>query len=80
MPTAPLTPYVLPMEFNPLDVRVPAGHVLELILSESGEDYLASPCAHVGVQYVHEDSSFTLHVIERPDDASHWIDVLAGTR
>ncbi len=80
LPTAPLTPYVLPMEFNPLDVRVPAGHVLELILSESGEDYLPSPCAHVGLQYVHEDSSFTLHVIERPDDASHWIDVLAGTR
>ena len=46
-PVAPLSSYtmLMLMEFNPLDVIVPAGHSLRIELTEAGEDYLPGPCA-----------------------------------
>ncbi|MFL2984792.1 MAG: CocE/NonD family hydrolase [Candidatus Poseidoniaceae archaeon] len=44
-PTAPASQYTMLMEFNPLDVIIPAGHSLRIELTETGEDYLPSPCA-----------------------------------
>lgn len=32
------------MEFQGLDVLLPAGHGLKLVLTETGEDYLAPAC------------------------------------
>ena len=45
----PLSEYTMLMEFNPMDVRIPAGHSIELVISESGEDYLPSPCSAIGM-------------------------------
>ena len=44
-PTAPVSQYTMLMEFNPLDIVIPAGHSLRIELTETGEDYLPSPCA-----------------------------------
>ena len=38
--TAPLSTYLMLMEFNPLDTVVPAGSTLRLVLTEDGMDYL----------------------------------------
>ena len=35
-PTSPFSSYTMLMEFNPLDVVVPAGHTLRIELTESG--------------------------------------------
>ncbi len=35
---------VMLMEFQGLDVLLPAGHGLKLVLTETGEDYLAPAC------------------------------------
>ena len=46
--TAPFTSYTMLMEFNPLDVVVPAGHTLRIDLTENGED-----CRKAHVQQIH---------------------------
>ena len=73
--TTPLTTYRMLMEFNPMDVRIPAGHTIQLVLSESGEDYLPSPCAASGLAIVAGMQTLGLPVIDRPAGDSHWFTV-----
>jgi len=80
-PTAPLSQYTMLMEFNPLDVVLPAGHALRLELSETGEDYLPGPCASnpAGGLSIN-GGTFGLPLIDRPTsheawfEAPHWWD------
>ena len=46
---------------------------IEVVLTESGEDYLPSPCAAVGLS-VNFDASSTLSLplIDRPVDDERW--------
>ena len=55
---------------------IPAGHDISIVLTESGEDYLPSACAALGMG-VNIDSSSTLSLplIERAEDAPEWFDV-----
>jgi hypothetical protein len=63
------------MEFNPMDVRIPAGHTIQLVITESGEDYLPSPCAAVGLVIVGGKELLSLPIIDRPEGDSHWFTV-----
>ena len=67
--TFPLSSYLMLMEFNPMDVNLQAGAEIEVVLTESGEDYLPSPCAAIGLN-VNLDASSTLSLplIDRPAD------------
>jgi len=71
--TAPLSSYTMLMEFNPLDIIIPEGHSLRLELTESGEDYLSSPCATnpLGGLTVN-GGNFGLPIIDRPDSHDAW--------
>ena len=62
------------MEFNPMDVRIPAGHSIELVITENGEDYLPSPCANVGMT-ITEIATLGLPITERGVDADEWFNV-----
>ena len=73
--TAPLSEYTMLMEFNPMDVRVPAGNNLQLVITETGEDYLPSPCAAIGMNVVGSTSIFSLPLTERGENAKEWFDV-----
>ena len=66
-PALPFSQYTMLMEFNPLDVVLPAGHALRLELSETGEDYLPGPCASnpAGGLTVN-GGTFGLPLIDRP--------------
>ena len=68
--TAPLSQFTMLMEFNPLDVVLPAGHSLSIELTASGEDYLPSPCAGSGL-FV-QGGIFGLPMIDRPVDDNRW--------
>ncbi len=73
----PFTTYNMQMEFNPMDVIVPAGHEIRIELTENGMDYLPSPCAAIGMQ-VNTDSSSTLSLplIDRDEEtAPEWFEV-----
>ena len=65
------------MEFNPIDAIIPAGHEISLVLTETGEDYLPSPCAGLGMGVnIDSSSAFSLPLIERDEtDAPEWFDV-----
>ena len=68
-PAAPLSAYTMLMEFNPMDVDLLAGAVIEVVLTESGEDYLPSPCAAIGMNVNFDPSStLSLPLIDRPDN------------
>ena len=73
--TTPLSEYTMLMEFNPMDVRVPAGNNLQLVITETGEDYLPSPCAAIGMNVVGSTSIFSLPLTERGENAKEWFDV-----
>lgn len=73
--TGPLSEYTMLMEFNPMDVRVPAGNNLQLVITETGEDYLPSPCAAIGMTVVSSTSIFSLPLTERGDNAKEWFEV-----
>jgi hypothetical protein len=75
--TTPLSEYTMLMEFNPMDVRVPAGNNLQLVITETGEDYLPSPCAAIGMNVVGSTSIFSLPLTERGENAKEWFDVPA---
>ena len=65
--------YLMLMEFNPMDVVLPAGHAIRVDLTESGEDYLPSPCAMTGIGVsLDESSEIGLPLIDRPAGDSHW--------
>jgi hypothetical protein len=61
------------MEFNPLDVVLPAGHALRIELTEQGEDYLPGPCATnpAGGLSV-SGGTIGLPLIDRPVDDGRW--------
>ena len=70
---APLQTYLMQMEFNPLDVRLSQGDQIIIVLSETGEDYLPSPCASIGLSVnSNADSTLGLPLIDRPNDDSRW--------
>jgi hypothetical protein len=72
-PAAPFSNYLMLMEFNPMDVDLNAGAVIEVVLTESGEDYLPSPCAAIGLSVnIDESSTLSLPLIERPADDDRW--------
>ena len=72
-PTAPASSYTMLMEFNPLDVILPAGHTLRIELTESGEDYLPGPCASnpAGGLSIN-GGTVGLPIIDRPVSDERW--------
>ena len=70
--TSSLSSYRMLMEFNPMDVVVSSGW-LTLEFTESGEDYLPSPCAASGL-FV-ESFDLFLPLIDREDEHEAWFDV-----
>ena len=71
-PTASLSSYRMLMEFNPMDVIVPSG-ILTLQFSESGEDYIPSPCAVNGLLVNGFDLGLPL--IDRWGEHEAWFEV-----
>jgi hypothetical protein len=66
------------MEFNPIDAIIPAGHAIKVELTETGEDYLPSPCAAIGMLVsLDASSTISLPLIERAEDAPGWFQVPA---
>ena len=71
--TAPASSYTMLMEFNPLDIILPAGHALRIDLTESGEDYLPGPCAsNAAGGLVVNGGTIGLPMIDRPTDDDRW--------
>ena len=72
----PFATYTMQMEFNPIDAIIPAGNDISIVLTETGEDYLPSACAPLGMG-VNIDSSSTLSLplIERSENAPEWFEV-----
>ena len=71
----PLSEYTMMMEFNPMDVRVPAGHSIELVITEAGEDYLPSPCAAIGMTISGGEQPLGLPLTDRSENAEEWFNV-----
>ena len=67
------------MEFNPIDAIIPAGEQITVTLTESGEDYLPSPCInnplHSLSVNIDGSSTLSLPLIERANDAPEWFNV-----
>jgi predicted acyl esterase len=76
-PTSPMTSYRMLMEFNPMDVIVPKGHTIQLLVTETGEDYLPSPCAPLGMTIFAGYQVLTLPTIDRPVEHENWFNVPA---
>ena len=74
-PTSPMTSYRMLMEFNPMDVIVPKGHTIQLVVTETGEDYLPSPCASLGMTIFAGYQVLTLPTLDRPLDHENWFNV-----
>ena len=72
-PTSPLSDYVMLMEFNPMDVVLPAGHALRIELTETGEDYLPSTCALIGLNV--DGGTLGLPLVERQIGHENWFEV-----
>ena len=69
----PFSAYTMLMEFNPMDVDLDAGAVIEVVMTETGEDYLPSPCALVGMNVnIDASSTLSLPLIDRPLDDDRW--------
>ena len=72
-PAAPFSGYTMLMEFNPMDVIVPAGHSLRIELTEAGEDYLPGPCATNPLGGLSVDGGMIgLPLIDRPVNDDAW--------
>ena len=67
-----MTSYRITEFFNPMDVVVLEGHTIQLVISESGEDYLPSPCASLGMTIFAGYQVLTLPTIDRPMDHENW--------
>lgn len=72
-PVSPFGSYTMLMEFNPLDVVLPAGHELAIELTDTGEDYLPSTCALTGLSVM--EGTFGLPLVERPVGHENWFEV-----
>jgi hypothetical protein len=71
--TAPATSYTMLMEFNPVDIVLPAGHALRIELTETGEDYLPGPCAsNIAGGLIVSGGVIGLPLIDRPVDDGRW--------
>jgi hypothetical protein len=47
--------------------------VIEVALTESGEDYLPSPCAAIGMNVnIDDTSTLSLPLIDRPPNDERW--------
>jgi predicted acyl esterase len=57
---------VMYMEFQGLDVLLPAGHGIKLVLTETGEDYLAPACG-ISCPVTVEGGTFSFPSIQRDD-------------
>ena len=73
----PFATYTMQMEFNPMDVVIPEGHVIKLEITESGEDYLPSTCSSAGVTLVEAEQPLSLPFIDRPESDNRWFEVPA---
>jgi len=63
---APLQTVVAMMEFFPMDVVIPAGSTIELVISQTGEDYVPSAAAVGPVQLdLSDESILTLPIVNR---------------
>ena len=72
-PVVPFQTYTMLMEFNPMDVVVPAGHEISVELTDTGADYLPSTCAAIGLTvFIDESSTLGLPLIDRPIDDNRW--------
>jgi len=71
----PFESYTMQMQFNPMDVIIPAGHTIELEITESGEDYLPSTCASAGISLVSNEQPLSLPLINRPESDNRWFEV-----
>ncbi|HIF45643.1 MAG TPA: CocE/NonD family hydrolase [Candidatus Poseidoniales archaeon] len=72
----PLVSYLMQMEFNPIDAIIPAGHSIKVELTETGEDYLSSACAPIGMSVnLDASSTISLPLLERDADAPEWFQV-----
>ena len=69
-PVSPIGSYTMLMEFNPLDVVLPAGHSLSLELTDTGEDYLPSTCALTGLSV--QGGTFGMPLIYRTVEDERW--------
>ena len=69
-PVFPAGSYTMLMEFNPLDVILPAGHSLSIELTETGADYLPSTCAAFGLSV--QGGTFGMPLIDRPVEDDRW--------
>ena len=67
-----MTGYRMLMEFNPMDVIVPKGHTIQLVVTETGEDYLPSPCASLGMTIFAGYQVLNLPTLDRPIDHENW--------
>jgi predicted acyl esterase len=76
-PTSPMTSYRMLMEFNPMDVIIPEGHTIQLVVTETGEDYLPSPCATLGMTIFAGYQVLTLPTLDRPNDHKNWFNIPA---
>ena len=75
-PTALFSQYTMLMEFNPLDIVIPAGHSLRIELTESGEDYLSSPCStNPAGGLTINGGMIGLPIIDRPPSHEAWFEV-----
>jgi len=76
--TVPFLSYTMKMEFNPMDVVIPAGHSIAIELTETGEDYLPSPdCAAIGMNVDTTSSSvLSLPLIDRAEEDVRWFKVI----
>ena len=71
----PFSTYVMKMEFNPMDVIIPAGSTIQLEITESGEDYLPSTCSSAGISLVNDVQPLSLPLVDRGEDDSRWFEV-----
>ena len=74
-PAAPFSGYTMLMEFNPMDVIIPEGHIINLEITESGEDYLPSTCASAGITLSETEQPLTLPLIDRAQTDERWFEV-----
>ena len=71
----PFATYTMKMEFNPMDVVIPEGHIINLEITESGEDYLPSTCASAGITLIETEQPLALPLIDRSQTDERWFEV-----
>ena len=71
----PFSSYTMKMEFNPMDVVIPEGHIIQLEISDAGEDYLPSTCASAGVTLIQAEQPLSLPLIDRSASDERWFEV-----